>query len=263
MSTPGARQLFRSFRRKAPEVLPYDAEVKWIKSTGAQYIDTGVHGSDNIIITTSVFLPISASGLGGANPIFGCVGESSNYQVGVKHSSSAFSSGLNTKMSGSSGSVVFDEWSDLELDTTSGDKQFIVDGVVCRTLTSGNDKVSASTICLFGFSGADGAVTFGQGGVQIRNFSVSDANMEEDLIDLIPVRFTNELHESEGAMYDRVSKKLFRNKGTGKLIVGEDVGTPYDREVAYVQHHQADFGVACKIPLPSTVLDKFPSGIRT
>ena len=42
------------------------------------------------------------------------------------------------------------------------------------------------------------------------------------LIDLIPVRFTNELGQSEGAMYDRVSGQLFRNAGTGDFIIGPD-----------------------------------------
>lgn len=44
--------------------------------------------------------------------------------------------------------------------------------------------------------------------------------------DYIPVRFTNELGQSEGAMYDRVSRKLFRNAGTGSFIIGPDVATP-------------------------------------
>ena len=42
--------------------------------------------------------------------------------------------------------------------------------------------------------------------------------------DFIPVRFTNELGQSEGAMYDRVSGELepFRNKGTGAFLWGPD-----------------------------------------
>ena len=40
--------------------------------------------------------------------------------------------------------------------------------------------------------------------------------------DLIPVRFTNENGQSEGAMYDKVTKQLFRNKGTGSFVIGPD-----------------------------------------
>lgn len=43
------------------------------------------------------------------------------------------------------------------------------------------------------------------------------------MMDLIPVRFTNELGQSEGAMYDKVSGRLFRNVGTGNFIVGRDI----------------------------------------
>lgn len=44
--------------------------------------------------------------------------------------------------------------------------------------------------------------------------------------DFIPVRFTNEQGQSEGAMYDRVTRRLFRNSGTGEFIVGPDVAKP-------------------------------------
>lgn len=40
--------------------------------------------------------------------------------------------------------------------------------------------------------------------------------------DFVPVRFTNELGQSEGAMYDRVSGQLFRNAGTGAFVIGPD-----------------------------------------
>lgn len=53
--------------------------------------------------------------------------------------------------------------------------------------------------------------------------------------DLIPVRFTNELGQSEGAMYDRANPTvgknpdgsprtdgLYRNRGTGAFLYGAD-----------------------------------------
>ena len=41
--------------------------------------------------------------------------------------------------------------------------------------------------------------------------------------DFIPVRFTNESGEQEGAMWDRVTKQLFRNAGTGAFTFGPDL----------------------------------------
>ena len=43
--------------------------------------------------------------------------------------------------------------------------------------------------------------------------------------DFIPVRFTNELGQTEGAMYDKVSGTLFRNQGTGTFRYGNDLTT--------------------------------------
>ena len=40
---------------------------------------------------------------------------------------------------------------------------------------------------------------------------------------MIPVRFTNEYGIAEGAMYDTVSGKLFRNIGTGEFSFGGDI----------------------------------------
>lgn len=42
------------------------------------------------------------------------------------------------------------------------------------------------------------------------------------LLDMIAVRITNSLGISEGAMYDRVSGKLYRNEGTGAFVIGPD-----------------------------------------
>ena len=42
------------------------------------------------------------------------------------------------------------------------------------------------------------------------------------VLDFIPVRFKNEVGKQEGAMFDKVSKKLFRNSGTGSFIIGPE-----------------------------------------
>ena len=48
---------------------------------------------------------------------------------------------------------------------------------------------------------------------------------DECAADFIPVRFTNSLGQSEGAMFDGVSGQLFRNAGTGAFIIGPDKTT--------------------------------------
>ena len=52
--------------------------------------------------------------------------------------------------------------------------------------------------------------------VRIKYFKYGD-------LDLVPVRFTNENGYDEGAMFDEVSKKLFRNIGSGAFKLGPDL----------------------------------------
>ena len=47
-------------------------------------------------------------------------------------------------------------------------------------------------------------------------------NYDDKLFDFIPVRYTNSLGQSEGAMFDKVSNQLFPNAGTGAFIIGPD-----------------------------------------
>lgn len=45
---------------------------------------------------------------------------------------------------------------------------------------------------------------------------------ESTIQECVPVRFTNENNQTEGAMYDKVTKQLFRNQGSGSFIIGPD-----------------------------------------
>ena len=56
--------------------------------------------------------------------------------------------------------------------------------------------------------------------VAIHNFQIFDG--DTPVLDLQPVRFTNEDGLDEGSMYDHVSKTLFRNAGSGYFVIGPD-----------------------------------------
>jgi len=67
---------------------------------------------------------------------------------------------------------------------------------------------------------------------------------QADLVmDLTPVRFTNEQGQSEGAMFDRVSGQLFRNAGTGAFGRGSDKtasnGGGYKRQCVRRSHRRS------------------------
>lgn len=57
----------------------------------------------------------------------------------------------------------------------------------------------------------------------IKSFSALKG--DECAADFVPVRFTNENIETEGAFYDKVSGQLFGNAGKGAFIIGPDKTT--------------------------------------
>ena len=58
------------------------------------------------------------------------------------------------------------------------------------------------------------------GNIRMWSFVIKESGVV--VRDFVPVRFTNELGQSEGAMYDRVSGQLFRNQGEGAFGIGPD-----------------------------------------
>lgn len=178
--------------------LPYDAEVEWLKSVnGDGYIDTGLTVNDFYLsiktLTTNV----------GINTVymFGAGDKSSGimmYRPGRYPTAQ--------KRIYIDGSLVFNnekeptEISDLHITASS----------------------LSHTLVLFNTRASDGSVHSGNGGFTCYYLTIKDANGNK-LREFIPVRFTNELGQSEGAMYDRVSEQLFRNAGTGSFVIGPDI----------------------------------------
>lgn len=214
--------------------LPYDAEVEYLESTGTQWIDTGVKFSsaDDINISFSatdsdyyaaIFGAGNADGDAGASysvylqnraqVVFQCTaarGAAFNYSSGTRY---------NVSCAVSNGAMS-------------------VDGSPCGT--NGTPFVSCDyNVYLFARNVA-GSVDR-RGKFRVYSFSIAGK------VDFIPVRFTNSNGQSEGAMYDRVSRKLFRNAGTGAFTIGPDVATPvmglhfmpkpppYDAKVEYLE----------------------------
>lgn len=177
--------------------LPYDAEVEWIRSgNGNMYIDTGLSVTEFILSTKT---------------------ETTNVGVNELY---MFGSG----------------------DTTTGvvlarigryattEKRVYCNGVKIAGISKEpsefvNVSVSvnsyAQTLLLFNARLPDGSVRTSNGGFTCYSFSLKGKN-NEVLCSYIPVRFTNENGQSEGAMYDRVSGQLFRNQGSGSFVIGPD-----------------------------------------
>lgn len=214
----GARQFFE--RRGAPTPpLPYDAEVEYLESTGTQWIDTGVYGRDGIRISAVATRDLSAST--GNRYIFGVAQSIQTFTyVTVNVVSGVVTTGLySIPASTSSGIVTDDLFHSYLIDTTSGSKYASVDGATIRELATSGSGQTSLTIGLFG---SIVGTAFKYSSCRIASFSIKDTTTDQLIIDLIPVRFTNEQGVSEGAMYDRVSGALFRNAGSGAFLIGPD-----------------------------------------
>lgn len=191
--------------------MPYDAEVEYIASEKSCYIDTGITRKRNDVFYCDF-------------QVFN-ISYDRNYIFGQEYPSRLR---LIFEMWGTSGFGCYGLTSTGYFKIKDRDTKrhtllleqgigFYFDGQF-KSVTYQNDNASANTL-LFASYSTTGGITK-QSGARI--FSYYQIRESEKIIDLIPVRFTNELGESEGAMYDKVSKKLFRNQGTGKFIVGPD-----------------------------------------
>ena len=118
----------------------------------------------------------------------------------------------------SAGNVPRDNgWHDVIIDSTPYARYVAIDGNVVYSNSYGGDVAVGSSIVLYANYSH---TSFGLS--RISSFSIKDTGTNKLLIDLVPVRFTNEQNQSEGAMYERVSGQLFRNAGTGAFIYGTD-----------------------------------------
>lgn len=201
----------------------YDAEVAYLESTGMQYIDPGIR---NISVTSSFlvdfrvqFPAVPSSGYFGS-------GRTTNSSVQTFYAiNSSSSTGLYMAFNGrTSGSIASNlsvdktSWHDVSASASEGTVEYFFDSSKVLSTTFTSFQIGAFALFrMFGDSISSGAI-YGAGRQRISKARlVVEGN---ELFNFIPVRFTNELGQSEGAMYDRVSGQLFRNKGTGSFIIG-------------------------------------------
>jgi len=191
--------------------LPYDFEVEYLESTGTQWIDTGILADEN----TSIKATLKTISTGNKNWFGGSVSGSASYASGF-----CFNSYSNSQIEyffGRSGwkVVSIPDIVGRVFDLEFGKNAVVIDGSTISTPSHYTFDEQTKTITIFVRNGGTGYIDG-----QLYSFQIYQNNIL--VRDMTPVRFTNELGQSEGAMYDRVSGKLFRNKGTGSFIYGPD-----------------------------------------
>ena len=184
--------------------LPYDAEVEYLAATGTQWIDTGITAKQSLKIravfetnsTTSYF----AYGVRAENSTISCATGNGTTLGYVRWGTTALASAV------PSGLV------DISQDSS---------GIIANGTTYSYDAtqtvVEQSGYTMVVFAGRNSATTVTANMVgKFYSFEIWDNN---SLVrDLIPVR-----KGSVGYLYDRVTRKLFGNAGSGDFEVGPDV----------------------------------------
>lgn len=200
--------------RKMVRTLPYDAEVEYLENADGCYIDfeVNVAGGDFFEISgVATYL----NSPGGRKTLF-----SSNVSKVVDASFYAYTSNRIIYASFIGGDSRKGGWGGT-LNTKS---RFVISTL--GTTNNGVFNPLVRTITSFQilrfFSGYAGISEFGSSNCPFRCHELKIVRNEKTLYDCVPVRFTNSLGQTEGAMYDRVSGQLFRNAGTGAFIIGPD-----------------------------------------
>lgn len=106
---------------------------------------------------------------------------------------------------------------DYTCEVIQNKKQLIMNDEIKKTYNSSAINYSGRHLLLFHVSNYNNTKFKGN----IYYFKIQKSG--KLIINLIPVRFTNELGQTEGAMFDKVTGKLFRNQGTGSFVIGPDV----------------------------------------
>lgn len=220
-----ARQIFLG--KRAGAKLPYDAEVDWLESDGngsssnVQYINTNVlipSGCTHVeyhfkFMFTSdhrqAFFGNQTQSHG--NPRLyafytGSASKDRRFYAGNDRGSISLYS--NTVFEGS---VVVDE--------SLNELSVYRNGSILLSTTLSGDAFNRDFPVSI-FSGSYGNLPDDTASVRVWYFKIIHGSKVVRYF--IPVRFTNELGQSEGAMYDRVSGQLFRNQGTGAFNYGND-----------------------------------------
>lgn len=181
-------------------VLPYDAQVEYIESSGTQYIDTGINFRTVAVIELSLMITKTSSS---ATAIYGCWYDNSSVPRTQLYIQSGRWRGVSTTYSLTTG--------------ISNNATYNTSSQYNISISSRSAQASDATAYLFARNSDSG------GYIPTDGMRVISAKMYSNNVlvrDFIPVRVGQ-----IGYLYDRVSGELFDNSGTGSFTCGNDVTT--------------------------------------
>ena len=200
--------------------VPYDAEVEWLQSDGSQYIDTGIKPAVGDVVGGSFLLGNTPTANYAA--LFGCSWTTNGVlpAVWVKSTLKLYAVYCGGSFEGSTNA--YGAGDILNITTTLGSSTLQTD-INSDQITKSKGSADFPNIAyhLFCTTDANGSAPYyaATSGTRCYSFSIQKNNAK--VLDLIPVRVG-----TVGYMYDRVTRKLFGNQGTGAFTIGPDVAKP-------------------------------------
>ena len=202
--------------------LPYDAEIEYLENTGNQWIKTDfIPDQDSQVEltfmnlnndTTRTNLWVSGAFIGDGNiKFFGTRISLSDSEI------ECFASPVRLHFYGKNIGI--------KLNAQFRDKTWTISDVASDVASNFTCR---APLVLFGINNATTSSdykVFAIGSFIGRIYSFKAWQNGTLVRDFIPVRFTNEDGESEGAMFNKASGQFFRNAGTGAFITGPDKTT--------------------------------------
>lgn len=194
--------------------VPYDAEIEYLESTGIQWIDTRYkHNTGLTKYKTSITLTNISSQY---NSLFGARITSEGreaYYIGVQKNG-IFYSCIGGNKGNSIGNLLVNTKYDIESNPSSG---WIINNT-SYNLPSNYSEQSVYNCYLYSLNQSDTNIE--NACMKVYYFQIYEGN--DLVLDLIPVRIGQ-----TGYMYDKVSKQLFGNSGTGDFVLGPDKNLSY------------------------------------
>ena len=201
------RRVLMASRKKESRLPDEYREVKYIESTGTQYIDTGIIGKTGIRVLTEMGWRTLSSTLFGSRKNV----SSTRFYVAYYSSKIDFGYGSNlvSDIFPQAGQIY-----EIDFDTRDSIKRFGVDGVY-KTDTANIDTGCNMYIFCYNRNGT----IMDKSNSIFKSMAITNAN-NEMLRNFIPCYRKS---DGEIGMYDTVSKSFFTNSGTGTFLKGADV----------------------------------------
>lgn len=205
--------ILKEQREEPIPVLPYDAEVEYLRNTGlTQFIDTGIVGGEGLRIVTEITPQQSARD----KWAIGSWNTNARIYVVYQYPDGKWGGGYGNYFSGTANMSIGTKV-ELDVEYTSSQQIIKVNGTTVSTFAkSSNLGAITNTIYMFGLNDNKAATS-----AFLVDIGRTQIYMNGSLVrNFIPVR-----KDGVGYMYDTVSGELFGNSGTGTFTYGNDVTT--------------------------------------